>query len=230
MKKVSILVPVYNEKDTLLQLLSNIEKANFCNLEKEIIFIDDKSTDGSIEILKELESKYKVFYHNINQGKGAALRTGIEQATGDIVVIQDADLEYSPDDYEELLKLLLEDKADVVYGSRFSGEKSSTFSMFSHFLGNKVLTFITNLLYGTRITDMETCYKVFKAEFIKQIKIKSNRFDFEPEITAKVAKSKTRLKEVPISYKGRESHEGKKITWKDGFQAILALIRFRFTD
>lgn len=230
MTKVTILVPIYNEKTTLMTLLENIKSASFCNLEKEVILIDDASTDGTLELLKKLEKDYKIYYHKKNQGKGAALRTGIEHATGDIVVIQDADLEYSPKDYEELLKLIIADKADVVYGSRLTGSKPSRSFMYTHLLGNKFLTLLTNILYGTTLTDMETCYKAFKSEVIKDIKIKSNRFDFEPEITAKIAKKKVRLYEVPISYYGREYHEGKKITWKDGFQAIWALIRFRFFD
>ncbi len=230
MKKVSILVPIYNEKATLLELLDNIEKASFCNLEKEIILVDDASFDGTRDILKTLESKYSVYYHDINQGKGAALRTGLAHTTGDIVVIQDADLEYNPQDYEELIKLIIEGRADVVYGSRLTGSKPSRSFMFTHFLGNKFLTLLTNFLYNTTLTDMETCYKAFKADFIKSIKIKSNRFDFEPEITAKLAKKHARIYEVPISYFGREFHEGKKITWKDGFHAIFALVKFRFFD
>lgn len=230
MKKITILIPVFNEINTLEQILQKVEQTNFCNLEKEVILIDDFSTDGSREILNGLEGKYKVFYHECNQGKGAALRTGFEHATGDIIVIQDADLEYDPADYEPLIELILEDKADVVYGSRLSGAKPSRSFMFTHLIGNKVLTLLTNILYNTTLTDMETCYKAFKSDFIKDIRIKSNRFDFEPEITAKVLKKGARLYELPISYYGREYNEGKKITWKDGLQAIWTLLKFRITD
>lgn len=230
MKKITILIPVFNEVNTLKVILQKVEEANFCGLEKEIILIDDCSTDGTREILSELEEKYKVFYHDNNMGKGAALRTGFDHVTGDIAVIQDADLEYDPVDYEPLIKLILDDKADVAYGSRLSGGKPSRSFMFTHLLGNKLLTLMTNILYNTTLTDMETCYKAFKTEFIKGIEIKSNRFDFEPEITAKVLKRGARLYELPISYYGREYDEGKKITWKDGFHAIFALVKFRFTD
>lgn len=230
MNKITILIPIFNEVSTLEQILKKVEDAPFCGLEKEIILIDDFSTDGTRDILKNLESKYPVFYHDQNMGKGAALRTGFEHMTGDIVVIQDADLEYEPVDYEPLIKLILDDRADVAYGSRLSGGKPSRSFMFTHLLGNKLLTLITNILYNTTLTDMETCYKAFKTEFIKGIEIKSNRFDFEPEITAKVLKKGARLYELPISYYGREYDEGKKITWKDGFHAVLALVKFRFTD
>lgn len=230
MKKISILVPIYNEKNTLKVVLEKIKEASFCNLEKEIILIDDASNDGTTEILKELENEYPVYYHTINQGKGAAIRTGLKHATGDIIVIQDADLEYDPNDYESLLPLITNDKADVVYGSRLSNEKLSPSFKFTQLLGNKVLTLLTNILYKTSLTDMETCYKAFRASFIKDINIKSNRFDFEPEITAKVLKKKARVAELPISYYGREYEEGKKITWKDGVHAIFALIKFRFMD
>lgn len=230
MNKVSILIPVFNEVDTLKLILDKIAAASFCGLEKEIILIDDCSTDGTREILAELENKYKVYYHEKNQGKGAALRTGLEQITGDIVVIQDADLEYDPIDYEPLVKLILDDRADAVYGSRLSGGKPSRSFMFTHLLGNKLLTLMTNILYNTTLTDMETCYKAFRTDFIKDIKIKSDRFDFEPEITAKILKKRARLYELPISYYGREYTEGKKITWKDGIHAIIALIKYRFTD
>lgn len=230
MQKITILIPIFNELNTLRIILNKVEEANFCGLEKEIILIDDCSTDGTKEILGELESKYKIFYHEKNQGKGAALRTGFAHVTGDIVVIQDADLEYDPVDYEPLIQLILDGKADVAYGSRLSGGKPSRSFMFTHLLGNKLLTLMTNILYNTTLTDMETCYKAFKAEFIRGIEIKSNRFDFEPEITAKVLKRGARLYELPISYYGREYEEGKKITWKDGIHAILALIKFRFVD
>lgn len=230
MNKVTILIPIFNEVNTLRIILKKVEEANFCGLEKEIILIDDCSYDGTREILKELEDKYKVFYHEKNQGKGAALRTGFQYFTGDIVVIQDADLEYDPVDYEPLIQLILDEKADVVYGSRLTGGKPSRSFMFTHLMGNKVLTLITNILYNTTLTDMETCYKAFKAEFIKGIEIKSNKFDFEPEITAKVLKRGARLYELPISYYGREYAEGKKITWKDGIHAILALVKYRFVD
>ncbi len=230
MNKVSIIIPVYNEINTLDIILEKVENASFCGLEKEIILIDDMSTDGTREHLKELEEKYKVFYHDFNQGKGAAIRTGMSHITGDIMVIQDADLEYDPVDYEELIKLIIDNKADVVYGSRLTGAKPSRSFMFTHLLGNKLLTLTTNILYGATLTDMETCYKAFRTSFLKGIQIKSDRFDFEPEITAKVLKRKARLYELPISYYGREYSEGKKITWKDGIHAIIALIRFRFSD
>ena len=230
MKKISIIVPVYNEINTLDIILKKIEEAPFCGLEKEIILIDDMSTDGTREHLKELEDRYKVFHHEINMGKGAAIRTGMKHITGDIMVIQDADLEYDPVDYNDLIKLIIEDKADVVYGSRLTGAKPSRSFMFTHLLGNKLLTLTTNILYGATLTDMETCYKAFRASFLEGIEIKSNRFDFEPEITAKILKKKARLYELPISYYGREYAEGKKITWVDGIHAIIALIKFRFTD
>ncbi len=228
MKKISVLIPVFNEVNTLLQIIKKVEDADFCNLEKEIILIDDCSTDGTKELYKEIP--YKVICHNYNRGKGAALRTGFEQATGDIIIIQDADLEYDPVDYKPLIQLILDGKADVCYGSRLTGSKPSRSFMFHHLLGNKFLSLLTNILYGSTLTDMETCYKAFKAEFIKGIQIKSDRFDFEPEITAKVLKRKARLYELPISYYGREFAEGKKITWRDGFYAIIALIKYRFTD
>ncbi len=228
MKKISILIPVYNEAGTLETILEKVEHADFCGLEKEIILIDDYSTDGTRDIYQKLP--YKVFYHDYNQGKGAALRTGFKNATGDIIVIQDADLEYDPSDYSPLIKLILDGHADVCYGTRLAGGKPSRSFMFTHLLGNKFLSLLTNILYGSTLTDMETCYKAFKADFIKDIEIKSNRFDFEPEITAKVLKRGARLYELPVSYYGREFSEGKKITWKDGFHAIIALIKYRFTD
>lgn len=230
MKKISILIPIFNEVNTLETILGKVEAVDFCGLEKEIILIDDYSTDGTREILAKLKDKYPIYYHEKNEGKGAALRTGFGHVTGDIVIIQDADLEYEPVDYVPLIQLILDDRADVAYGSRLSGGKPSRSFMFTHLMGNKLLTLMTNILYNTTLTDMETCYKAFKAEFIKGIQIKSNRFDFEPEITAKVLKKGARLYELPISYYGREYDEGKKITWKDGFHAILALIKFRFVD
>lgn len=228
MNKITILIPVYNEVDTLRTILEKVENADFCGLEKEIILIDDCSTDGTKDIYPSLP--YKVLYHDVNQGKGAALRDGFKEATGDIIIIQDADLEYDPVDYRDLIQLILDNKADVAYGSRLNGGKPSRAFMFHHLLGNKLLTFVTNVLYNTTLTDMETCYKAFRADFIKDIEIKSNRFDFEPEITAKVLKKGARLYELSISYYGREFAEGKKITWKDGFHALWALIKFRFTD
>jgi len=228
MKKISIIIPVYNEKDTLRDIIAKVESVNFCGLEKELIFVNDCSTDGSDEILKDYENKYQVYNHLVNQGKGAAIRTALAHVTGDIVVIQDADLEYDPADYEKLLPLLIENKADVVYGSRFLQNQGNGSFMLTHYLGNKVLTLITNLLFNVTLTDMETCYKAFKAEYIKGLEIVSNRFDFEPEITAKIVKKGARIKEVPVSYYGRLHAEGKKITWKDGIHAIKALVKFRF--
>lgn len=230
MQKVSIIIPVYNEKDTLKLLLEKVENADFCGLEKEIIITDDASTDGTTDIIKEFEGKYKVLFHQKNQGKGAAIRTSLKEATGDFVVIQDADLEYSPEDYNKLLPLLINNEADVVYGSRFINTENSENFIFKNKLANKFLTLLTNVLYGCAISDMETCYKAFKKEIIQSIEIKSDRFDFEPEITAKLMKKKAKIKEVAISYNGRAHSEGKKINWKDGLHAIFTLIKYKFKD
>ena len=228
MNKITILIPVFNEAATLETILKKVEETDFCGLEKEIIIIDDYSTDGTRDLYPKLP--YKVFYHDFNQGKGAALRTGFKEATGDIIVIQDADLEYDPVDYAPLIKLIIDGKADVCYGTRLAGGKPSRSFMFTHWLGNKFLSLTTNILYGSTLTDMETCYKAFRADFIKGIEIKSNRFDFEPEITAKVLKRGARLYEIKGSYYGRECSEGKKITWVEGIHALWALLKFRFTD
>lgn len=231
-RKISVLVPVFNEVRFIRALLDKLEAVDFCGLEREIIIVDDGSTDGTLAILRELEAtgRYKVVYHQSNRGKGAALRTAIEHATGDLIAIQDADLEYNPADYPPLIEVILRGEADVVYGSRFHGNTRRETFQWTHYLGNKLLTFVTNLLYGTGLTDMETCYKVFRADVIKPIPIRSDRFDFEPEITAKVLKAGHRLKELPISYNGRNFHEGKKITWRDGLAAIQTLIKYRFVD
>ena len=228
MKKITVLMPVYNECSTLMEILKRVEEADFCGLEKEIILIDDCSIDGTKKLYSDIETKHKVLYHMINKGKGAALKTGLAEASGDIIIIQDADLEYNPEDYKPLIEKLIANEADVVYGSRFIDLTMSNTAVKSHYYGNKFLTFLTNFLFKTTLTDMETCYKAFKAEFIKDINIESERFDFEPEITAKMLKKGARLKEVPISYNGRGQDEGKKITYLDGLDAIIALIKFRY--
>lgn len=225
--KITILIPVYNEKDSLTELVRRVEETDF-GLEKEIILIDDNSTDGTKDLYRSMT--HKVLYHERNMGKGAALRTGLKEASGDIIIIQDADLEYDPKDYIPLVNLLLEDKADVVYGSRLLDKRNSKSFLFLSFVANKTLTLITNLLFKAKLSDMETCYKAFKREFIKNITIRSNRFDFEPEITAKVLKQNVRFEELPITYNGRAFHEGKKISWIDGVQAIWTLVKYRFTD
>ncbi|WP_373532140.1 glycosyltransferase family 2 protein [Vampirovibrio sp.] len=229
---ISILIPVYNEVSFLVALLDKVEAVNFCDLQKEIIMVDDGSTDGTRDILKRYEGKspYQVIFHEKNKGKGAALRTALQYASGDIIVIQDADLEYDPKDYPELIQLILDGKADVVYGSRLTAGKPVRAFNVLHYFGNKFLTLVTNILYNTTLTDMETCYKAFKADYVKNVVIHANRFDFEPEITAKVLKQGARLYEAPISYCGRNFDEGKKITWKDGISALWTLLKYRFVD
>lgn len=226
MEKITILIPVFNEKTFLLQLLKKVEEVNFCDLEKEIIIIDDFSTDGTKELYQNIP--HKVLYHEHNKGKGAAIRTGLKEATGDIIIIQDADLEYNPQDYVSLVEMVKKDCADVVYGSRLSDIQNQGNFLFLSFLANITLSFITRLLFNTYITDMETCYKVFRADIIKNIEIESDRFDFEPEITAKILKKGVRYMESPISYNARACNDGKKIGWQDGVQAIWTLIKYRF--
>lgn len=228
--KISVIIPVYNEVNTLEQLLEKVENADMCSLEKEIILVDDGSVDGTRELLKKLENNYRILFHAKNMGKGAAVRTALYYTTGDIIVIQDADLEYNPDDYDELIKVIINNEADVAYGSRFLTPSSLKNFRFLQFWANKFLTFMTNLLFGMKLTDMETCYKAFRADVIRSISLKSNRFDFEPEISAKILKSKYFIKELPISYYGRTYDEGKKIGWKDGLVAIKALLWYRIFD
>ncbi|HSX39921.1 MAG TPA: glycosyltransferase family 2 protein [Candidatus Saccharimonadales bacterium] len=227
--KLSIVVPVYNEKNTIREILSRIK--NVRDIDKEIILVDDGSTDGTRDILKQIQQEQpdvKVLFKDYNSGKGDSLKIGFQHSTGDYVIVQDADLEYDPNDYHILLNALSEKHAQVVYGSRFSGNYKDMSSL--HFVGNKILTFATNLLFGVTLTDMETCYKLVPGDFIRKISIKSKRFNFEPEITAKILKSKLKMVEVPINYKGRSHSEGKKITWKDGISALSTLIRYRYFD
>ena len=232
-KKLSILIPVFNEAKTIVPVLEMVAEAACEGLDKELIVVDDGSTDGTREILNQLDpQRYqaRIYFHERNQGKGAALRTAQGYASGDIILIQDADLEYSPKEYPELLKPILAGQADVVYGSRLSGGKPTRAFFFWHLIGNRFLSGLTNVLYNSTLTDMETCYKVFKAEVFKKIRIRSNRFEFEPEITAKILKLGVRVYELPISYFGRDYLEGKKITWVDGFGAIWTLLKYRFLD
>ena len=225
---VSVIIPVYNESNTIEEILRRVEAQEIAG---EILIVDDGSTDGTRDILKTLSSKeyIKVILHEMNQGKGAAVRTGIQNATGDVLLIQDADLEYNPRDYPALLQPIEEGIADVVYGSRFLGGPRRT-AMYWHMVANKLLTFMTNLLYNTILSDMETGYKVFKREVLEGIKIRANKFDFEPEFTAKILKRKARVYEVPISFNPRDYDEGKKIGINDAFQAIWALLKYRFVD
>lgn len=223
---LSILVPVYNERATVRDVLARLEAVPY---EKEIIVVDDCSTDGTSDVLAAWRSpSVRVVRHARNRGKGAALRTGIAHLTGDIVIFQDADLEYDPAEYPALLAPILEDRADVVYGSRFRS-RTSGFTVAQH-LANRFLTLLTRLLYGGSITDIEVCYKVFRAPVLKSIPLQANRFDIDPEITAKVLKRRLRVTEVPVSYRPRTYAEGKKIKWQDGVQAVWTLLKYRFTD
>ena len=229
-KILSVVMPVYNEKDYILKI---IDKVLRLEMVKELIVVDDCSTDGTRELLKSagFDDRVKRYYHEKNIGKGGALRTGFGKVAGEVVAIQDADLEYDPNEFIEMIKPITDGLADVVYGSRLSGGKPQRVYMFWHRVGNDLLTFVTNLLYNSTLTDMETCYKMFRRSVIDNIKIKSNDFSVEPELTAKILKNKgLRIYEIPISYYGRSYAEGKKISWKHGFGAIWALLKYRFTD
>ena len=228
MPTLSVVIPVFNERQTIVEIVERVRNAPY---EKEIIIVDDASTDGTGDILDELAeaSDITLFRHEKNRGKGAALRTGVRVASGDVTIIQDADLEYDPVDYPKILDPILSSKADVVYGSRFVGGESHRVFYFWHSVGNKVLTLLSNALTGLNLTDMETCYKAFKTEIIKSIDLKEDRFGFEPEITAKLARKRLRIYEVGISYSGRTYDEGKKIGWKDGIQAIWCILKYSLT-
>jgi glycosyltransferase involved in cell wall biosynthesis len=225
--KLSVVMPVFNEKETIREILSQVRAVN---LVSEIIVVDDFSTDGTREVLQNEASKGDVtlVLHDRNRGKGAAVRSGLERLTGDIVIIQDADLEYDPRDYPTLIRPIVEGRVKVVYGSRFIGPRKDM--LFAHWLGNQLLTLITNIMFDTTLSDMETCYKVLRADVAKALSIKSDRWGIDPEITAKVLKRGNRIFEVPISYYGREFYEGKKISWRDGFVVLWTLIKYRFVD
>ncbi|MBN2053542.1 glycosyltransferase family 2 protein [bacterium] len=224
--KVSIVVPVYNEYSTFEELIRRVEGVA---LEKEIIVVDDGSSDGTRDVIGKMRDSFShVVLHEHNMGKGAAVRSGIERATGDVVIIQDADLEYNPQDYFKLLSPIREKGALAVYGSRFTGDRKDMFPL--HWLGNMFLTLLTNVLYGTSLSDMETCYKLVDRSLLQSIPLRSNGFEIEPELTAKLLRRKIKIHEVPISYAGREFHEGKKITWRDGFIALWTLVKYRFRE
>ena len=245
--RLSIIIPVYNERTTLEEIVQRVQTVDLTvnrdganplldgplPLERELVIVDDGSTDGTRDILDRWRAKpkanRKIIYHERNSGKGAALRTGFQHATGDVMIVQDADLEYDPRDYVKLLDPLLEGRAPVVYGSRFMGGPRASMSL-THTWGNKMLTLFTNLLFGTALTDMETCYKCFRRDVIDGMTLRSRTFEIEPEITAKILKRGYTIFEVPISYYGRSFHEGKKIGWRDGFIATRTLIRYRFVD
>jgi glycosyltransferase involved in cell wall biosynthesis len=224
--KLSVVMPVYNEIQTIHEIIGRVQKVQ---IEKELIIVDEYSTDGTREYLQTLqEDNLKVFFHEQNQGKGAALQTGFKHVSGDVVVIQDADLEYNPEEYHLLIKPILEGKADVVYGSRFLTGAERRVLLFWHSLGNKFLTFLSNMVTDLNLSDMETCYKMFRADVLKRITLEQKRFGFEPEFTVKVAKTKCRIYEVGISYSGRDYSEGKKIGWKDGVAVLWCLVKYKF--
>ncbi|MEZ5967416.1 MAG: glycosyltransferase family 2 protein [Planctomycetota bacterium] len=224
-----MVIPCYNEASTIEALLRRVASEK---TPKEIIVVDDGSQDRSTAIVEGLVSELgvRLLRHDKNRGKGAALKTGFAAASGNVVIIQDADLEYDPEEYSRLLRPVVEGKADVVFGSRFLVREYARVHLYSHYLGNRFLTVVSNLFTGLNLTDMETCYKMFRTEVVQKLHLKSRRFDVEPEITAKVAKLRCRVYEVPISYSGRDFAEGKKISWRDGFAALFAIVRFRFFD
>lgn len=228
MKKLTVIIPVYNEERTLEEIVRRVQAAPF-PLEKELLIVDDCSRDGTAAILQRLDGgNVRCFRHEVNRGKGAAIRTAQQHVTGDLVIIQDADLEYYPEEYGVLAAPILDGRADVTYGTRFLG--THRVFLYWHYLGNQVVTWVTNVLYNTMLTDMETCFKMCRAEIFTSMKLETNRFGFEPEFTAKIFKRGCKVYEVPISYNGRGYEEGKKITWRDGIAALWFLLKYRFKD
>ena len=232
MQKLSIIIPVYNEEKTIKKVISKVKSVELKNFSKEIIIVDDCSTDNTKQALKNLkDTSLKIFHHDINKGKGAAIRTALKNSTGDIILIQDADLEYNPEEYPKLLRLFEDKKVKVVYGSRLEVIRKNLSKMYKlHYFGNLILTLLTNILYSAKISDMETGYKIFRREVAENMNLKSRRFDFEPEITAKILKRGYRIYEVPIGFNGRKFAEGKKITWVDGIKAVYYLVKYKFVD
>jgi glycosyltransferase involved in cell wall biosynthesis len=230
MRKLSVIVPVFNERNTVVEVVRRMRAVELPDgIEREIIIIDDGSGDGTRDVLRQLgDSTVRILVHEENRGKGAAVRTGLALATGDYVLIQDADLEYDPDDWPKLIAPVIRGRASVVYGSRFTGERRNMLLL--HWIGNRLLSLVTNVLFNSTLSDMETCYKLVDRKLLVDLGLRSDRFDIEPEITAKILKRGIRIYEVPISYMGREFDEGKKITWRDGFAALWTLVKFRLGD
>jgi glycosyltransferase involved in cell wall biosynthesis len=224
--KLSVIVPVFNERNTVAEIVRRMRSVEL-PVEREIVIVDDGSDDGTRDVLTQLrDSTVRVVAHGANRGKGAAIRTGLENVTGDVVLVQDADLEYDPEDWPKLLAPVLKGRARVVYGSRFTGERRNM--LFMHWVGNRFLSLVTNVLYNSTLSDMETCYKLFERDVLDGMRLQAERFEFEPEFTAKVLRRGIRIYEVPISYAGRELYEGKKITWRDGVTALWTLVKYRF--